>query len=209
MLTVLSLFRTSKTRFLLAVSISVFALQTLSGAPVQAAIQRSADFSEGQTLGIGLYGIAYDYSAWNVSVGAYAVSKQYGSNLTPIFDQSPDLGLRFAARSYEQDGLSVGWIGGIHVSSQNTYNNTINGYQQRGLLTPDLGMSVAYGFNLWELPLAFRLNLTLGFSLLERGDVLQRLQFGPQTGLEVAWQPRKDLEVTLGGGTLMGMRLKF
>ena len=189
-------------------ALSTFALQVFSTVPAQAAIQRSADFAEGQTLGIGLYGISYDYSAWNLSAGAYALSKQYGSNLTPIFDQSPDLGLRFAARSYAQDGLSVGWIGGLHVSSQNVYSAATGGYQ-RGALVPDLGMSVAYGFNLWELPLAFRLNLTLGFSLLERGDLLQRLQFGPQTGFELAWQPREDLELTVGGGTLLGMRLKF
>lgn len=206
---VFSLLRTSTSRFFAALPVGVFVFQALIAIPAQASIQRSADFSEGQTLGIGLYGISYDYSLWNVSAGAYAVSKQYGSNLSPLFDQSPDLGLRFSVRSYDKEGLSVGWIGGLHVSSENNYSNTTGDYQRRNLLTPDLGLSVAYGFNLWELPLALRLNLTLGFSLLERGDLLQRLRFGPQTGFELAWQPREDLEVTLGGGTLMGMRLKF
>lgn len=209
MFTAFSLRCAPKNRLLAIIGATAFTLSALGAVPAQASIQRSADFSEGQTLGVGLYGMAYDYSAWNVSLGAYAVSKAYGSNLTPIFDQSPDLGLRFAVRSYEQEGLYIGWVGGLHVSGQSDYNTISGSYQQRNHLIPDLGMSVAYNFNLWELPLALRLNLTLGFSLLEQGDLLQRLQFGPQTGLELAWQPRKDLEVTVGGGTLMGMRLKF
>lgn len=190
-------------------SLCALGVVCVAQAPTQAAIQRSADFSEGNSLGIGLYGIAYDYSLWNVSLGAYAMTKQYGSNLTPILDQSPELGLRFLARSYERDGLSVGWVGGLHVSSYKDYSGVTQDYRQRSTLTPDVGMSVAYGFDLFEMPLALRMNLTLGFSLLEGGDFFQRLKFGPQTGLELAWQPREDLEVTLGGGTLLGMRLKF
>ena len=200
------MFKSSRRLFVSALG-ALALLSTL--APAQAAIQRSADFSEGHALGIGLYGIAYDYSMWGVSAGAYAVTKQYSSSLTPIFEQSPELGLRLLARSYDKDGLSVGWVGGLHVSSRNDYSDVTQGYRQRNILTPDLGLSVAYGFNLWEMPLALRMNLTLGFSLLERGDFFQRLKFGPQTGLELAWQPRQDLEVTVGGGTLLGMRLKF
>ncbi len=200
------MFKSSRRLFVSALG----ALAYLSSlAPAHAAIQRSADFSEGHALGIGLYGIAYDYSMWGVSAGAYAVTKQYSSSLTPIFEQSPELGLRLLARSYDKDGLSVGWVGGLHVSSRTDYSDVIQDSRQRNILTPDLGLSVAYGFNLWEMPLALRMNLTLGFSLLERGDFFQRLKFGPQTGLELAWQPRQDLEVTVGGGTLLGMRLKF
>ncbi len=175
--------------------------------PAEAAVQRSADFAEGQTIGIGLYGAAYDYGLGGFSGGLYANTMSYTSSFSPNLNEPPRIGLRLAARSYVDKSLSLGWIGGLHVR-QKTSNLIPGDTTVRNELVPDVGLSVAYSLQEFDIPFILRLNMTLGLSLGE-SNPLNSLQFGPQTGLELAWVPRENLEITLAGGTLLGMRLTF
>ncbi|MGV3523273.1 MAG: hypothetical protein ACO1RX_03565 [Candidatus Sericytochromatia bacterium] len=200
---------------LFALCVSLFSLSCLS-LPAQAALQRSADFSEGHSIGLGLYGLAYDYGIGGFSAGL-SVASAYGSFYSPNLSEPLKPGLRLVGRFYEQDGLSAAALAGLQFDP---------GYPgNRSYLTPDLGVAVAYDFRQFDVPLAIRMNLSLALredrtiSFLTgpsgseqtqpQGNVFQRLGFGPNTSLEVAWFVNDNFEVTAGGGTLLGMRLKF
>lgn len=177
--------------------------------PAQAAIQRSADFNQGSAIGIGIYGLSYDYGIGWFSAGIAAQSPASLNAGNPMnVPLKPSV--RLLARFYELEGLSAGVLGGV------VYDPGQPG--SRAYLTPDLGLGVAYDFRQFNLPLALRLNLTLAVGDARSeysspdapsANFFQRLMFGPQTSLELAWMPSDHLEVTLGGGTLLGMRLKF
>lgn len=191
------------------------ALLPPAAAPASAAIQRSADFSQGQTVGLGLYGLSYDYGIGFFSAGLSAQSPASLSLGNPL--NSPlKPGLRLAARFFELEGLSAAVIGGLLFDPGRS--------GERAYLTPDLGMGIAYDFRKFNFPFALRMNLTLALSdsrnspivpvygddyVAPAGNFFQRLSFGPQTSFELAWLPTDQLEVTLGGGTLLGMRMKF
>lgn len=179
----------------------------------RAAIQRSADFSQGSSLGLGLYGLSYDYGLSAFSAGLAIQSPASGSLGNPLAD-ALRLNLRLAGRFYQQDGLSMAVIGGV------LYDPGRSG--DRSYLIPDLGLGLAYDFRNFQIPFALRLNLTLAANdtrnrsfptdpsgAIDAPNFLQSLSFGPQTSIELAWLPTDNLEVTLGGGTLLGMRFKF
>lgn len=181
--------------------------------PAQAAIQRSADFSEGQSLGLGLYGASYDYGIGGFSAGV-AISGNVTTSLLPDTYNSLKSSLRLLGRFYQADGLSAAVLGGLQ------FDPGMPG--SRAYLTPDLGVAIGYDFRQFEAPFAVRLNVSLALredrfyasptpegSSAANGNFFQRLGFGPNTSLELAWLPSDNLEVTLGGGTLLGMRLKF
>ncbi|MBF2055530.1 MAG: hypothetical protein IGS03_18930 [Candidatus Sericytochromatia bacterium] len=181
---------------------------TLLSLPVEASVQRSADFDKGSSLGLGLFGVAYDYGWEFLSLGLSAASPNSTSNVlsTPL-----RLNTRVVARFYQAEGLSAAVLAGV------TLDPGLPG--SRAYLTPDLGLSIGYDFREFDAPFAVRLNLSLAISQAQLQDTwqgsqpasnfLQRLTFGPQTSLEVAWMPSDHLEFTAGGGTLLGMRLKF
>jgi hypothetical protein len=184
--------------------------------PAQAAIQRSSDFSQGNTIGVGLFGLSYDYGVGPFSIGAAFSSDAIysfasGSRLRP--------GLRAMWRFMEIDGLSAGVLAGVQYDP-----GTPGG---RAYLTPDLGVGMAYNFKIFDLPTALRLNLTLALSSSSTGyyfgsyptsnsnvdeptpNFFQRLSIGPMSSLELAFMPSPNFEITLGGGTWLGMRLKI
>lgn len=176
--------------------------------PAWAANQRSADFEAGHTLGVGLYGLSYDYGWGPISAGATAVTP-YQSIYSPL-NAPLNLGARVLGRFYQENGLSAGVLGALtfHPGQPGT----------RASLTPDLGLSVGYDFRPFDFPFALRLNLTLAIqdaritsidSPTPAPNFFQRLGFGPSTSFEVAWMPSENFELTTGGGTLLGMRLKF
>lgn len=177
--------------------------------PAEAAIQRSADFDNGSSLGLGLYGLAYDFGWEFLSIGLSAASPTTTGN--PL--TSPlRLNTRVLGRFYQAEGLSAAVLAGVTLDPGSPGS--------RAYLTPDLGLSIGYDFREFDVPFAVRLNLSLAVSQqtgVQYGwqdpqpasNFLQRLTFGPQTSLEVAWMPNDNLELTLGGGTLLGMRLKF
>ena len=178
----------------------------------KASIQRSADFSEGSSLGVGLYGMSYDYGIGGFSAGLnVSSSASYGANSYSPFNSPLRPSLRLIGRVYQQEGLSAGVFGGLFFDPGNV--------GERAYLTPDLGLGVAYDFKQFNVPLALRLNMSVALGDGRRGyspddsqvsaNFFQRLIMGPNTSLELAWMPTETLEVTLGGGTLLGMRMKF
>jgi len=179
--------------------------------PAQASVQRSADYEQGNTLGIGLYGMAYDYGWEFLSLGLAASSSPTATFGNPLSDPIR-LSTRLLGRFYQQDGLSAAALVGLQFDPGRPGT--------RAYLTPDLGVSVGYDFREFDAPFAVRLNISLALSGQTQlfypgsepapvGNIFQRLAFGPNTSFEVAWLPSDNLEFTLGGGTLLGMRLKF
>lgn len=196
----------------LALGLSLLAGLALQAAPAQAAIQRSADFSQGSAVGIGIYGLSYDYGIGFFSAGL-AIQSQSSFSFSNPLNNPLRPSLRLAARFYQNRGLSADVLGGLLFDP---------GYVgERSLLVPDIGLGVAYDFRkAFKLPFALRMNLTLGVNDYssrypdngepgQQANFFQKLGFGPQTSVELAWLPTKDLEITLGGGTLLGMRMKF
>lgn len=163
----------------------------------QAATQRSADFEPGHTLGVGLFGFSYDAGWGPVSLGVSSNALSY----------SPYGNLNYSARALyrlmENEGLSAALIGGVQFSPGYP-GGTAN-------LTPDVGVSLAYDLREHEWPWAVRMNMTLGYRSHETSAInpFQKISVGPQTSLELAYIPNDDFEFTLGGGTFVGMRLKF
>lgn len=194
----------------LTICSSIFILAALSPQAL-AATQRSADFDAGNTVGLGLYGLSYDYGLGWFSVGLAAQSSVASTLGNPLADPI-QLSTRMAGRFYEEEGLSAAVIAGLYFDPGQPGS--------RAYLTPDLGLSVAYDFREHNFPFALRLNLSLAISdrtsyypvsedYAPKSNFFQKLSFGPGTSLELAWMPTDNFEVTLGGGTLLGMRLKF
>lgn len=191
---------------------------SFAGFSAQASIQRGADFDDGSSLGVGLYGLSYDYGWEFLSLGLSTASSASSSLSNPL-NTSLRINSRVLGRFYQEEGLSAAVLAGVTLDP-----GTPGG---RAYLTPDLGLAIGYNFREFDLPFAVRLNLSLAISQPSKlsyvydpyghseplqqpsGHFLQRLTFGPQTSFEVAWMPNDNLELTLGGGTLLGMRLKF
>jgi hypothetical protein len=190
-------------------------LALVVSAPAFASTQRSADFTEGSAVGIGLFGLSYDYGLGPVSLGA-----NIGTDLAS-FNYYGQPALKYNARLLwrvmEMDGLSGGVLAGLQYDPGRPGG--------RAYLNPDLGFSVAYDFRRFDAPFALRLNVTLGVGSgatnyypstpdgsapdTPTANFFQRLTVGPNTSLELAYMPSDNMEITLGGGTWLGMRLKF
>lgn len=196
------------------IAAGAFTLATASGA--QAATLPSADFQPGQTMGIGMAGLSYDYAFPNFSLGASLAS----SNYTNLSNAHITLGTRAAMRFLEQQGLSAAVVGGVAFDPGQPGG--------RSYLIPDLGVGVGYRFSLWSLPLALRFNVTLTAEqgqntpyygpqpiptdpsmVAPRGNFLQRLAIGPNTMVGLAYRPSENMEVTVGAGTLVGVRFTY
>ncbi len=198
-------------------SLALVSQASMFSQPAHAAVQRSSDFEAGHTLGVGLYGLSYDYGVSWFSIGLQAGSRSAAQSLYPSSYTTLNLSSRLMARVYQEDGLTAGVIAGLQLDPGSPGD--------RAYLTPDLGVAIAYDFSQFEWPFVIRMNLTLALS--ERNtafyggpvsssdysqpspNLLQRLIFGPQTSLELAWLASENMEITTGGGTLLGMRLKF
>lgn len=190
-------------------SLCLFTGALCANQSVEAAIQRSADFTQGHTVGVGMFGLSYDYGVGPFSIGS-SVSSDAVYNMSYSARLRP--GLRGMWRFMEMDGLSAGILAGIQFDP-----GTVGG---RAYLTPDLGVGMAYNFRLVEIPMALRLNLTLALGnsnntyYPENTDqptpnMFQRLTIGPLSSMELAFMPTRNLEITLGGGTWLGMRVKL
>ncbi len=200
------------------------------GNQAQAATQRSADFSQGNTVGIGLFGLSYDYGIGPVSVGFDSNSK-YTSSLG-IYTGSGFGGnnLKFSSRALWKVMETEKIIGAAIVAAHYDPGD-IGGNNQA--FVPEVGFSIAY--RILDSPFLIRLNTTVGYNHNLRGyaggpygmpapvapgeepaepqmvdaTFLQKFGVGPGTSFELAYQPDENSEITLGGGSLIGMRLKF
>lgn len=178
-----------------------------------AATQLSADVEPGHRLGLGLMGAAYDIGLGPVGLGFALNTREPQSLLAGNF-RTEHMQLRYSLRGIwriaEIDSLAMGVLAGIHLDPGQA--------GERPGITPELGMGVAWDLRSFDLPFALRLNLSVGIhpyrpSSWQQNDtpptLLQRLGLGPATSLEAAWFVNDNTEVTLGGGTLVGLRLKI
>lgn len=188
----------------------------LSAPGALAATLPTADFRPGHTMGVGLAGLSYDYGFSGVSLGASVASANYNNLSNPQIR----LGTRAMVRFLQQQDLSAAVVGGVVFDP-----GYVGG---RSYLVPDLGIGVGYRFTLWNLPLALRFNVTLTAEqgqnnpyygpqpmptdpnmVPPRGNFLQRLAIGPNTMVGLAYMPSENLEVTVGAGTLIGVRFTY
>lgn len=184
---------------LLAVA-ALFAVAT----PAQASTVPAADFGAGSRLGLGFAGLSYDHAFGDTLVGA-----ALNSDGMPTGSSRFKLGVRGLHRFLSLNGVKVGAIAGLQ------YDPGVPG--QRAYLVPDLGLSFAYTFP-GEVPVSLKVNLTLTvdqytsvdpLNPVPRGNVLQRLTFGPTSMFGGEVQLNEHLALTLGGGTLAGVRLNY
>lgn len=195
----------------------------------QAATQRSADFSQGNTVGIGLFGLSYDYGLGPVSVGFDSNSKLtsglgiYGGGLSGNI-------LKFSTRALWRVMETEKFTGAFVVAAH--YDPGDIG-QNNPVFFPEAGFSIAY--RILDSAFLIRLNTTVGYNSTLKGTIyppisyspgdldntsneepreveasfLQKFGVGPGTSFELAYQPDENSEITIGGGSLIGMRLKF
>ena len=176
-----------------------------------------ADFDEGQTLGIGFAGAAWDYGFSRASLGAYVGNPTaWGGS----WNSRIKAGTRAQWRFLDDTDLKLASILGAEYDP-----GPVGG---RSYLVPDLGIGVAYRFTWNDLPLVVRFNVSLtvdqgqadayplpvassglGLSEPPRGNVFQRLTFGPSTMIGVGFAATDRYELTLGGGTLVGLRIHY
>lgn len=178
-------------------------------APAAATTVAAADFKPGSTLSVGLPGVAYDYAFGNVSLGAVL-----GDTTLGLTNSRIKLGARGVYRLFSLEGLSTGLVAGLMFDPGNP--------GERAYMVPDAGLSIAYTLP-GSVPMTLRLNMTVTVNQYDRvnyenypaeaipprGNVLQRLTFGPNSTLGLGLQVSKHLEFSLGGGTLVGMRLTY
>lgn len=189
-------------------------------APAQASTATVADFRPGQTLGIGLAGVSWDYGFNRFAVGAQIGNP---SNLGGGYNSRIKAGTRASWRFLDAQDIKVASLVGVE------FDPGMPG--GRSYIVPDLGLGVAYTFKLNDVPLTARFNVSLtvdqgqqqggmptpmggaeagGFyDATPRGNLFQRLILGPNTMLGVGLTAMDRYELTLGGGTLVGLRIFY
>jgi hypothetical protein len=186
--------------------------------PAEAQMMPSADLQAGHTLGLGFAGMAYDYGLG----GRYGLG---GSLSAPLWQSGGawmKLDARTQARFIDESDFKAAAIAGLRLDP--------GGLGQRSYLIPDAGIGVAYTRELWGVPLTLRLNVTLTIdqgqtgnfptgvagvdgipydSTMPRPNLLQRLTFGPNTNVALAAKLSDRFELSLGGGTIVGLRYHY
>lgn len=194
---------------------------SLFAAPAAAATAPVADFRPGQTLGIGLAGVSWDYGLGRGSLGA-----QIGNpaGLAGGGNNRIKAGARGMWRFLEAQDINVASLVGLEFDP--------GAPGGRSYLVPDVGLAVAYRFKWGDLPLAARFNVSLtvdqgqqrfngpipsmpyapdggGVDVAPVGNVFQRMILGPNTMIGVGLTAMDRYELTLGGGTLVGLRIAY
>lgn len=212
-------------KYILAMALMATPFLALSP-QAEAATQRSADFSQGNTVGIGLFGLSYDYGLGPASLGFDSNARLGGLGM-----YNGGFGgnnLKFSTRALWQV-MDTETITGAFIAAAHYDPGDIG--QSNPMFVPEVGFSIAY--RILDSPFLIRLNTTVGYNSTLKGMVypsystgeidkpqstepkevdanfLQKFGIGPGTSFELAYQPDENSEITLGGGSLIGMRLKF
>lgn len=169
-----------------------------------ASIQPRSDLPQGFNFGLGMSGSSLDYSMGAVAIGGDV--KGYvlrpiglGGIVTPL--------ARVVWTAHRSDTLSLGLVADvtsfpIPVVTQDRVSTFAN------IPIGELGVAMSLHFN---CPIVFGklVPMTLSPSILFRGDEYNNVIFGPSTNLELAARIMPDLELTLGGGNVIGLRYKI
>lgn len=200
------------------------ALALAPALPAAAATAPIADFRPGQTLGIGLAGVSWDYGLGRGSLGAQIGNPAgLGPGTGPGGNNRIKAGARGMWRFLDAQDIHVASLVGLEFDP--------GAPGGRSYLVPDVGLAVAYRFKWGDLPLAARFNVSLtvdqgqqqGFGPMPTtyapgggmvdatpvGNVFQRLILGPNTMLGVGLTAMDRYELTLGGGTIVGLRIHY
>lgn len=186
-------------RVLLLSSVLVFSQAALAGAATGA----RSGLPEGLNMGLGASGLSLDWAGGPLAFGGAITGDMFSANAL-----SPTLRLVWTARN--RDNLSVGFLAGAHYGLStpiyNPIDQTTSPFGRE--LVGDVGLTASYRF---DLPLLFErvLPLTLTPTLTFKIDRNGSLAFGPQTNIELAARFSKDVELTLGGGTIVGLRFQI
>lgn len=195
-------------------------LAVMLPAPAMAATAPVADFAPGQTLGIGLAGVSWDYGINRLALGAQIGNPSaWGGG----WNSRIRAGARATYRFLDAQDIKVASLAGVE------FDPGVPG--GRSYLVPDVGLGVAYTFRWNDVPLTARFNVSLTvdqgqqqgalptpaiyspdgsvYDATPRGNVFQRLILGPNTMIGVGLTAMERYELTLGGGTLVGLRIRY
>lgn len=180
--------------------------------PAVAAAEARSGLPTGLHLGVGLTGASADLALGPVSVGGAVTSSYMGMG---PFGTTLNPSARVVWTVRGGDGLSVGLVGagtsmlGYPPVPANTKDGVVYSPPQPvRTLIGDAGVAVSYRYdfpNFFGRPLPITFSPTVTFMLDENGNV----KFGPQTNLEVAVRFTPEAELTVGGGTAVGLRFKL
>lgn len=181
--------------------------------PVSASVKDYIDMPDGHNVSVGLFGMSYDYSVFNFGIGTFIGT---GISLSPYEPSTRiNLGIRAHYKFFEWEDLSAGIMTGVIFDPGNINND------ERGKFIPDIGVGVSYHF--WDTGFIIRLNVTI--TSLKEGllssyssynddqervpNFLQTLTVGPNTSLEIAYILNDNASLTIGGGSICGIRMNF
>lgn len=179
-----------------------------------------ADTPAGQNLAFGLSGVSWDLARDRWSAGLEL------RNTTPLPGSSNRFlgSVRGTTRIVDLPDLRISALGGVQLDP-----GQVGG---RAYIVPDLGLGMAYHFRPWGVPFALRFNVTLtveqgqsgggpmptpmpytpdggaGLGMVQ-GNWVQRLTLGPNTTASLSFAPNDRYELVLGGGTLIGLRVRY
>lgn len=147
-----------RTQYILALAL---AMTVWSLKPAAAATQRSADFTQGNTVGVGLFGLSYDYGLGPVSLGVDSnarntASLAYGGSL----GNNLKFSTRVLWRVMESDTFTGAFVAAAHYDPGDIG-------QDNAAFIPEVGFSIAY--RILDSPFLIRLNTTVGYNANLKG----------------------------------------
>ena len=202
-----------------ALAATSFVAVLLAAVPARAATMCSADFKPGVTLGLGYAATSLDVAAGNVEGGLVLSSSDNafaGSFGSPHMIYAG----RVLGRFVDNGTIALAGLAGVQLDP--------GSQGAAAVFTPDVGLAAAYRVTAWGLPMVVRLALSVGplpgqsqalygspqvydptnplLPQSQSSTWLQNIGLGPNTTVGVAVDLGKNLEVTLGGGTAVGLR---
>ncbi|HEY9857099.1 MAG TPA: hypothetical protein V6D05_15250 [Stenomitos sp.] len=193
--------------------IAVSTLGLLLTRPALASVEARSGLPTGLHVGVGLTGASADLALGPISLGGAVTSSYMG---TGNFGTALNPSARLVWTVRGGDGLSAGLVAAgtsmlgyppptpVNTQDPSTYKSP----QPVRTLIGDVGLAVSYRYDFpyfFGRPLPITFSPTVTFMLDENGNV----KFGPQTNLEVALRFTPEAELTVGGGTAVGLRFKL
>lgn len=168
--------------------------------PAFASLEGRSGLPSGIHVGMGLAGISLDAVAGPIAFGgAVAGINGMGSMLIPS--------VRAIWTVRDGQGLSAG-VMATAMSALDTNTPPYGGTPPVRVLMGEVGLAVSYRYDVPDIfgrTLPLTLSPILTFMIDPNGNV----KFGPQTSLEFAARFTPEAELTIGGGTIVGMRFKL
>jgi len=187
--------------------LAVSSMGVLLVQPALASVEARAGLPTGLHVGVGLTGVSTDLALGPISLGGAVASSYMGSG---PFGTALNPSARLVWTVRGGDGLSAGLVAaGTSMLTYPPYAPDPNKPPQTArVLIGDVGLAVSYRYDFpyfFGRPLPITFSPTVTFMLDENGNV----KFGPQTNLEVALRFTPEAELTVGGGTAVGLRFKL